>query len=381
MNKPIIIIGSGLSGYVLATEFRKLDQTTPLLIITDSDGRFYSKPLLSTALTHQKTDQTLANDTPEGMAEKLSAEIRTHAQVTRVDAQAHCVWVGDERLDYRQLVLACGADPVHLKIDGDGAEDIVSVNSLADYAQFRERIAGKKRVLIIGAGLVGCEFANDLCNGGYQVDVVSLGGHPVERLLPEEAAQGLKTSLAEVGVQWHFGAQVLEVVRSDESYQVTLSDGEQVSADAVLSAVGLRPSVALAESAGLQVDHGIVVDRYLQSSDADIYALGDCAGVNGILMFYIAPLRRCASALAKTLAGEKTAVSYPAMPVLMKTPACPTVVCPPPEGLAGAWVCEGEGSDRRALFYDQAKALRGFALSGKCVMERPKLTQALPDIF
>lgn len=383
-----IIIGSGLAGYLLAKEFRGLNTAAPLRIITQSDGRFYSKPLLSTAFTHQKTADMLVVSSAAEMAEELNMKINTATKVTTINTANKTIYIEDEKgetaeLGYNQLVLACGSIVLQPSIQGEGTAEILSVNDLQDYAVFRNKLLEKpcKKIAIIGAGLVGCEFANDLCNAGYEVDVITLADQPLEKLLPRPLGVALQSSLAEKGVCWHFNSLVEKINKLNAGYQLELQNRENLNADFVLSAIGLRANSQLALTAGISTHKGIQVNAYLETNIPNIYALGDCAEVNGQLMFYIAPLRKCVHALARTLAGERTAVNYPAMSVSIKTPACPTVASPPPEGVLGEWVVTGEGKDLRALYYDQQAHLRGFALTGSAVKERAELTSALPALF
>ena len=158
MTDPIIIVGSGLAGYVLAKEFRRLNTKAPLIVVTAAGGEFYSKPLLSTALTHNKTPDMLPVESVQGMREQLMAEIYANTVVERIDTASRSVYTSDgESYTYSQLVLACGAEPIALSVAGDAAQAILSVNNLEDYAVLREQLIDKQHVTIIGAGLVGCE--------------------------------------------------------------------------------------------------------------------------------------------------------------------------------------------------------------------------------
>lgn len=375
---PIVIVGSGLAGYTVAREFRKLDRESPLVVLTRDAGSFYSKPSLSNALAAGKTAEALALNSAEQMAEQISAEVRAGVEVEAFDPVARTVTAGAATLPYRSLVLALGADPVRLPLGGDGAGAVMSVNDLADYAAFRARIAGAKHVAIIGAGLIGCEFANDLLAAGYRVSVLDPAPNPLSRLLPDEAAAALRDGLAAAGVAWQLGRGVTAVERSGSGLQLVLDDGAELRADVVLSAVGLRPRTALAGAAGLAVKRGIVADRFLETSAGEIYALGDCAEVEGLVLPYVMPIMQAARALAKTLAGQRTAVSYPAMPVVVKTPAHPVVVCPPLPGSDGAWQCTTQAGGVRALFHTPDGALAGFALTGAAVAEKNALAKGLP---
>ena len=378
---PIIILGSGLAGYNTAKELRKLDTATPLVIITADSGPFYSKPMLSNALASKKTAAAIALNTPEQMAAQLNATVRPRARITAIDTAAHTLRIGDETIAWSKLVLALGADQIRLPITGSGAADILTVNDLDDYAHFRAAIDGKKQVAIIGAGLIGCEFANDLAANGYAVDIIDIAAQALGRLLPPEGGALLQAKLAALGVQWHLGTGTRSVERTDDGYTLALTNGTLIASDVVLSAVGLKPRTMLAAAAGLKVNRGIAVNRYLETSAPDVYALGDCAEIEGLVMPFVMPIMHAARALAQTLAGKHTAVTFPAMPVMVKTPACPTIVAPPAVGAAGTWQVEAGANSVKSLFTAADGKLLGFALNGAATAERAKLVPQLPPVL
>lgn len=381
MSLPIVIIGTGLAGYQLAREFRKIDQTTPLTIITADEGHYYPKPQLSTALTSGKTSTTLITATAQAMAEQLQATILTQTRVVAIDPIKKAVLFKNETCFYQKLILACGADVIRVDIPGNAAEDILSINHLYHYAEFQTLIQNKKNIAILGAGLIGCEFANDLSNADYSVHVIAPAKAPLDLLLPDEVGKLLQTALEENGVQFHFNCVAESVTKLNHGYELKLSSGETLTVDFILSAIGLKPHIDLAKTAGIQTNRGVLVNRFLETSIADIYALGDCAEVEGHVLPYIAPILNCARALAKTLTNDQTAVDYPAMPVVVKTPAHPIVVCPPPKGMEGKWQIENQGNGTRALFYNTKQELYGFILTNAAVKERAILVKQLPSLF
>ena len=379
-NAPLVIIGTGLAGYNLAREWRKLDAQSPLLLITADDGRSYSKPMLSTGFSKDKDADGLAMAEPGAMAEQLKARILTHTRVTGIDPGHKRIWIGEEQVEYRDLVLAWGAETIRVPVQGDALDAIFPINDLEDYARFRAAAAGKRRVLLLGAGLIGCEFANDLSAGGYRIDVVAPCEQVMPGLLHPAAAAAVQAGLEGLGVRFHLGPVLNRLERAGESLEAHLSDGQVIPCDLVVSAVGLRPRIDLAAESGLEVNRGVVVNRELRTSHANIYALGDCAEVDGLNLLYVMPLMSCARALAQTLAGKPTAVSYGPMPVTVKTPVCPLVVSPPPRGSDGQWLVEGSGADLKVLCRDTAGRLLGYALTGAAVSEKLSLNKELPAL-
>jgi rubredoxin-NAD+ reductase len=308
---PIVIIGSGLAGYTVLREFRKRDPITPVTLISSDDGHFYSKPNLSNALAAGKSPEQLVSTPAEKMAADLNAQILTHTRVTALDVANRKVrWEGGET-GYSKLVLALGADPIPHGLAGPGSERIHAVNDLQDYTRFRNALKPGSHVAILGGGLIGSEFANDLAAAGYRVEVVHLGPWPLERLTPEPVGQALAHALEGKGVRWHFGRTAKSIAQQDHAVKITLDDGGEIDADIVLSAIGLRSRTQLAASAGIRVNRGIVVDNTLQTTAPDVYALGDCAEVNGQVLPYVMPLMQQARALAATLAGEKNRIALP----------------------------------------------------------------------
>jgi len=323
---------------------------------------------------------------PEKMATDLKAEIWNNTHVVKIDAQAHTLEVErdskKETVHYDQLVLANGANTINAPIEGDAAERVLSVNDLEDYRQFRNELEKGKRIVIIGAGMIGCEFANDLSHVDADISIVDLAPQALGFMMPEQAAALLQEKLTEQGVKWHLGNCVTHVENDEHepsALLATLKDGTKISCDIVLSAIGLRPSLDLAKASGLEVERGLKVDRYMRTSDKDIYALGDCAQVDDLTLPFVMPLMTSARALAATLAGEETAVRYPAMPVALKTPCYPTVVCPAPRRIEGEWDVEINDQGVCGLFKDSAGSILGFVLMGERITEKTALAKQIPD--
>ena len=381
-RKPIVIIGSGLAGYSVIREFRKFDVEAPVLILSADHGGFYTKPMLSNALATGKTPASLLNSSAEHMADQMKATIRPYSRVISIDpSNKNLVLQDGEKLNYDQLVLALGADQIRLPLEGDGTEKILSVNDLDDYHRFRDALEIKKEIAILGAGLIGCEFANDLAVAGYHVRVIDISAQPLGRLLPQAGGIFLQRRLEAAGVVFHMDTTTQRVEKSGEKLQLTFTNGETIKADILLTAVGLVPRIALAKTAGIKINRGIVVNQSLQTSYEDVYALGDCAEVDGRVLPFVMPIMHAARALAATLANKPTRARYPAMPVLVKTPACPTVVSPPNPGAKGEWQVEETQDSVKALFQNVENKLLGYALLGVATKEKNVLAKQLPPVM
>jgi rubredoxin-NAD+ reductase len=411
----LVVVGAGLAGWTTVREFGKLNTTAPVVVVTADNGDFYAKPTLSNARAQKRTPAQLVGTPAAKMAETLNVTLLTRSTVEQLDTASRLLTVQSDgtrqTLAYSQLVLATGAQPIRSAIGGDAADLVLSVNSLTDFGVFFERLtaspasqknsgsstsedtdapAGPKTVLVIGACLIGCEFANDLLHAGHRVHLVDPSPRPLAALLPEAAGLQLQQALQALGAHWHFGTTV-EAVNftgtptnqqptnaAAASLRVTLSNKSQIAVDAVLSAIGLRADTALARAAGLVCERGIVVDGHLQTSAPQVYALGDAAqyaSAGQRTLPYVMPIMSAAKALAATLNGTPTEVLFPLMPVSIKTPTLPIVVAAAHPWLAGNWEADAAVQPGVWRFVDAQGAQRGFVLTGSNTARRQELSK------
>ncbi len=395
---PLIIIGAGLAGWTTVREFRKLDTTTPVVLVTADNGDFYAKPTLSNAFGQKRGPQQLVTTPAAQMSQTQNVTLLSHSRVQSLDTATQSLKVqtpdGEQTLAYSQLVLATGAQAIRAPIQGNAADKVLSVNSLQDFSVFHSALgpdgAGadssqnhSKTVLIMGAGLIGCEFANDLVQAGFKVHVADPAPRPLALLLPEQAGLQIQTALEALGVHWHFGTSVAAIDTSGNGLLATLTNGQTLQADVVLSAIGLRADTALSIAAGIACERGIVVDSHLQTSVEQVYALGDCAqyaSAGRRTLPYVMPIMSAAKALAATLAGTPTALVFPLMPVSIKTPAWPTVVSSAHPEQAGNWIADPAPESGEAggawRFMDPEGAQRGFVLTAKQTARRMEFAKA-----
>jgi rubredoxin---NAD+ reductase len=370
MTAPVIIIGAGMAAYSLAREFRKLDKTTPLMVVTGDAGHAYSKPTLSNAFALGRAPAALVQTSATDIAAALDMTVLSNTWVTAIDHRAREIDTSEGRFAYSSLMLALGADPVRLPLAGDAAGDVMSVNDLQDYALLRERIdaaGATARIALIGAGLIGCEFADDLAGAGHHVTLIDPNARPLSALAAPALSDALVSAWAARPITLKFGTVATTVTRSGDGYKLKLADGSIVDADVVVSAVGLRPSIGLAQQSGIATGRGIRVDDHGRTSVEGIFALGDCAeysvGDASVVMPYVAPMLAAARAIAATLAGVPTPIVLKQEPVVVKTPSCKLALLPPPPGTLGSWSTVSEGDRVVARFHDWEGVVRGFGLS------------------
>jgi len=394
-HAALVIIGTGMAGIGLARALRRLGDQRSITLISADSGDDYSKPLLSTGFAKGLAPNKLAQRNAAELGDELNARIITHTPVAALDVDNRTLLLdagqapnyeklSSSKLSYETLVLATGAAPrMPFSIDPSVAPRCFTINDLDDYRRFHQALGqGSARVAIVGAGLVGCEFANDLHAGGHHVSVIAPEATLLPRLLPTPLGNALGDAFNEAGIRLCLGRTIDSLtLSSGDDIVLRLDNGEAISADLVLMATGLTPRTALAEAAGLNVSpSGIQVDPQLRTSHPDIYALGDVACVDGVNAMYVQPLQASAKALAATLAGTPTSVSFGAWPIVVKTPLLPVVAYPPttpPE----RWRIEGEGGDISALAENKDGRLIGFALTGGCVRRKVELSRAAPTLL
>lgn len=385
MIYDLIIVGSGVAAYTVAKQYRLLNPNASMCIITQSHGSFYSKPMLSTVLSQKKIPSQLLMRDAATMAEQLGATIINETIVTELDAAAHQLYAGEQVFGYRQCVLAVGARPKLSAWLGTGVDDVWHINQWEDYDAFYTVLQQVKSIAIIGSGLVGCEFAQDMSQGQWRVDVLSAEQYPLDQLVPPVIGESLAAALAARGIHWHWDTVIRGVDQIDDGLLLRYEQAgleQTLASGMVLSAVGVLPNINLAQSAALDCDNdqGILVDRFGRTSDPDVFALGDCACIDGYVGRYIAPILLSAQAVAKSLSGDATRIDFPVMPVVVKTASCP-IACMPPMVKASHCEIEGESPNIKACYYNDDHQLLGFALSGSYTKERIALAKAISPVF
>ncbi|MFE7835129.1 NAD(P)/FAD-dependent oxidoreductase [Streptomyces sp. NPDC057474] len=286
MIAGVVIVGAGQAGVDVATGLRRQGYEGPVTVVGEEPGAPYQRPPLSKEFLLGTADENALTLHTERFYADNSIQLHTGTRVDFLDTTARVVRLADgHSLPYTDLVLATGAVARRLTVPGTDLNGVVTLRSLADAHHIRERLAHVHKVVVVGGGFVGLEFAAVL-SGRAEVEVTVIGH--AERLLRRSVSAPLSAHVADVhrsrGVKLVFGQEVAEILGQDEGHVTGVRDGEGRTheADLVVVGIGAEPRTDLARAAGLKVDDGIVVDDRLRTSAPNVYAVGDCARCAGV---------------------------------------------------------------------------------------------------
>ncbi|HEU0148998.1 MAG TPA: FAD-dependent oxidoreductase [Bradyrhizobium sp.] len=275
---PVVIVGAGHAGFQLAASLRQAGYSDPIHLINDEAHLPYQRPPLSKAyLKGTGGPETLMFRPLKFYVDQGIDLVYDRAVAVQRDKRKVLLSSG-QNLDYGHLVFATGARNRLLDIPNASLLDVRYLRILDDSEDLRARLAKAKRVVVIGAGFIGLEFAATARIKGLEVDVLELGSRVMARAVTAEISDYFEKQHADAGVRIRLGVQATSIEADGHTVTgVSLSDGRHVPADLVVVGVGVLPNVELAAEAGLSVASGIIVDEYLSTSDPHISAIGDCA--------------------------------------------------------------------------------------------------------
>lgn len=300
----VVIVGAGRAGWQLAETLRQHSATLPITLVTACTGDRYDKPLLSVAMARQLDPLALVSETGRDAAQRLGVTLLAHTHAVRICADTRQLRTTRGTLRYDHLLLAHGAQAA--LPSGLSPQMCWRINHLDAYQRLRQHLGEQpKDVLIIGAGLIGSELANDLALGGHRITLLDTAAEPLARWHDQQAGLQLLDAWKDLSIRFEGGLQVQQVERVGSRYRVSTTSGQRFAADEVVVATGLLPPHRLAQSAGLDWAHGIAVDAgTLQTSVARIHALGDCISIDGQCSRFIEPIARQARTLAAAVLGQ-----------------------------------------------------------------------------
>lgn len=327
----VVVIGAGHAGWQMVRALRERDAALPITLVSADEGDVYDKPMLSVAFSRQLTPEAMIRETGEAAARRLGIRLLADAHAFDVVPQARRVRTTRGTLRYRHLVLAHGArSRIHPALPPAWCWRL---DDLSSYRRFRVALAASCEmgieadadVLIIGAGLVGSELANDLALGQHSVLLVERGDQPVPQAERADA-EALLAAWRNLPIRFLGHAQPTRIERTDDGlYRVHLADGRSFGVRQVVSALGVAPPSRLAERLGLAWQDGIVVDPQDLSTDRpDVHALGDCISIGGRPSRFIAPIARQAALIAdKIMSDDYAPYQVPDTVVRVKTSSYP----------------------------------------------------------
>ena len=375
-HSDIVIVGAGLAGWHVIDAIRSKDKEIPITLITADNADRYHKPMLTMAISQDKKPADLVRAAGEQAAKTANVTLLAHTQVSDIDAASQTLQlVSANRSDpantnyavinYDKLVLAMGAHPIFPK---SLPESLVwHVNHIERFGQLQEKLStGSQHVVIVGAGMVGTEIAEDLLKAGHKISLIDLNDAPLAQMLPAKATARIRQAIESQGIEFLGGYQVTDVVRNeDDRLEVSYEPLENVqgqantmTVDHVIASTGLVVDDKLPAAAGIEFNPrtGIVVDApTLRTNANNVYAIGDCMSIDGVACRYVAPLRAQAATIADDILGHAHA-GYDHKPpmIRLKNKAIAVTVVGVPQA-TGNWQVKTETTDELVMeLFDDA---------------------------
>ncbi|MBM3112071.1 NADH:flavorubredoxin reductase NorW [Pseudomonas arcuscaelestis] len=361
MNKDIVIVGSGFAARQVVKNLRKLDSDVPIRLIAADTCDEYNKPDLSHVISLKQSADDMTRQSAGDFAEMYRLTLNSHCQLTAIDRENKRIVAGNETFGYDTLILATGAQAIVPPIPG--REWMVTLNSQQEYRRAQGALKEAQRVLILGAGLIGTELAMDANRAGKQVILLDKCHSLLASLLPVEVSSRLQHRLCQMGVEMLFNQGLESIEKTNDGLLATLSNGRRITTDVVIASIGLKPDTTIAAQAGLWVDRGIEVDERMCTSDPHIFAVGDCAQIQGKLLPFLQPIQLSAMALARNVLGGNEDVKFPAMLVKVKTPEMPLHLAGETSRKDLQWQISLESQGLVARGLDMDGQLRAFVVS------------------
>ena len=313
MSEPLVIIGNGMAAAKLVEELnaRALGRYA-ICVIGDEPRLAYNRVLLSSVLACEVSRSDIELKSADWWRAHGVTLLYGHRAVA-IDPDIRRVRLANgATLPFARLVLATGSKAIRLNVAGMDMPGVVNFRDLGDVAAMEQAARTHEKAAVIGGGLLGLEAAYGLARAGMTVSVIHLMDRLMERQLDPRASDMLKAALEAKGIEVHLNAETAAIQGNASKDQrragkVLLKDGREVAADLVVVAAGIRANSDLAATAGLTVNRGIAVDDHMQSSKADIYAIGECAEHRGVCYGLVEPAYEQARVLAAHLAGEAAA--------------------------------------------------------------------------
>jgi nitrite reductase (NADH) large subunit len=308
VSEPLVVVGNGMAAARLVDELAKVALGRyAIAVIGDEPRLAYNRVLLSSVLAGETASHDIELK-PAAWWRDRGVTLKYGCIATEIDVGRRELKIANEEsIVFSRLVLATGSTPLRLKVPGADLAGVHTFRDSRDVDLLLTLAAQKKRVVVVGGGLLGLEAAYGLAKAGAAVTLIHLMDRLMERQLDAPAADLLKSLVERKGIKVLLSANTARLHGERHIEGVELVDGRRIEADAVIFAAGIRPNIALARDAGISVNRGIVVDEHLQTGTPDIFALGECAEHRGICYGLVEPAYEQARVLAQYLAGGAAA--------------------------------------------------------------------------
>jgi len=310
VSEPLVIVGNGMAAARLVDELAKTALGRYAIAVIGAEPRLaYNRVLLSSVLAGETASHEIELKPADWWRDR-GVTVKYNCRAAEIDVGRRELKIeNDESIEFSKLVLATGSTPLRLNVPGADLLGVHTFRDSRDVDLLLTLAAQRKRVVVVGGGLLGLEAAYGLAKAGAQVDLIHLMDRLMERQLDAPAAALLKSLVERKGIKILLNANTARIHGETHVEAVELVDGRRIEAEAVIFAAGIRPNVALAKEAGISVNRGVVVDDHLQTSAARVFALGECAEHRGICYGLVEPAYEQARVLARHLAGANAA--YP----------------------------------------------------------------------
>jgi nitrite reductase (NADH) large subunit len=308
VSEPLVVVGNGMATARLVDELAKVALGRyAIAVIGDEPRLAYNRVLLSSVLAGETASHDIELR-PASWWRDRGVTLKYGCLATEIDIGRRELKIAhEESVSFSRLVLATGSTPLRLNVPGSDLAGVHTFRDSRDVDLLLTLAAQKKRVVVVGGGLLGLEAAYGLAKAGAPVTLLHLMDRLMDRQLDAPAADLLKTLVERKGIKVLLKANTARLHGTSRVDGIELTDGRRIDADAVIFAAGIRPNVALAKDAGIAVGRGIMVDDHLQTAATEIFALGECAEHRGICYGLVEPAYEQARVLAQHLAGKTVA--------------------------------------------------------------------------
>jgi len=301
----IIVIGCGVAGATASFAVRQYDADAEISVYTDEAHLYYPRPRLYEVVTGEKKPEEIYSY-PKTLYEQKGIKVQLNSEIAKIDPAKRQVVVRDgPRADYDKLLLATGSHPFVPPIEGVEKPGVFTLRTVQDALAIRDRSSRTQKAIIVGGGLLGLEFAASWTSFRKQAEVVEVNSRLLPKQLDPEGGAVLRQYLEERNIQCRLGVKVSEILGYETVSGVKLDNGDQLSGGVILIAAGIKSNTDLAVAAGINVHKGVVVDQHLQTSENDIFAVGDAAESNGRIYGTIPPSVEQARIAAVNLLGKE----------------------------------------------------------------------------